>query len=144
MVGLDVAGADVQVADFAADGDDAAAEIVADMTADDVGLVLVHAVEEEADAAVAVEVALRDDDVAITLGEVDAVTALADGQSREGELHRAGGFDAVGLDVRADDLEPLDDGCSLGPGLWLERLRGSGASVCADDFQGWSGTCHDQ
>ena len=46
MVGLDVAGPDVQITDFAADDDDTSAEIVTDMTAEDVGLVQVDAIEE--------------------------------------------------------------------------------------------------
>ena len=46
MVSLDVTGSDVQVTDFAADSDDASSQVIADMAADNVGLVQVDAIEE--------------------------------------------------------------------------------------------------
>ena len=88
--------------------------------------------------------ALRDDDVAITLGEVDGVTTLADGQAREGQLHRAGGFDAVGFGVRPDDFQALHDWRALSPSLRLKGFRRRGAAVGADDFQGGSRSRHDE
>ena len=79
-----IAGADVQIADFAADSDDASAKVVADMAAEDVGLVEIDLIEEDPDSAITVEMAVGDDHVAIAFGEVDGVTTLADGQAREG------------------------------------------------------------
>ena len=64
---LDVVAANLQVADLAADDLDAALLAVADVVAVDVRLVQVDAVEEDADAAVVVDVAVGDDDVAVAV-----------------------------------------------------------------------------
>src|SRR5262245_26095954 len=70
VVVLDVVGADLDVADLAGDNLDAALLAVADMVAVDVGLVQVDAVEEDADAAVVIDVTIADIDVAAAADDV--------------------------------------------------------------------------
>src|SRR5262249_21621516 len=110
LVALDVAAGDLEVPHLAGLHHNPAAVAVADVAAGHVDLVQVDAFEEQADAAILVDVAVRDDDVAVAPREVNAVPALADEDARDGELHRAAGLDGVGLLVVADDLESLDDG----------------------------------
>ncbi len=144
MVIFDVAGTNLDIADIATPRDDAAAVIVTNMGADDVRLMQVHVVVENADARVVVEIARADDDVPIRLGEVNRVTAFADEDVLNGELHRARGLDAVRFSVGADNLDTRDGrGAFVLPDLWFEVPGISRLTMRADEMQGWAGTRHD-
>src|SRR5262245_35262525 len=107
VVVLDVVADDLDVAHLTAVDLQPALLAVADVVAVDVDLVQVHAVEEDPYAAVVINVAVGDEDVAVAVGEVDAVTAAADQHTLEGRLHRPLDADAVGRGVAADDLQVL-------------------------------------
>src|SRR5262245_46470360 len=118
----------MQVADLAALTDDAALLAVADMRADDVGLVQIHVVEEYANAAVVVDVARGDQHVAVALDQADAVATLADDDTVESELHGAVGFNAIRVGVLSNDLQPTHRrGPLFRPYIRLDGLWRGGA-----------------
>src|SRR5690606_7303339 len=126
-VAFDVAGADLQVADLAAPRHDAAAVIVRDVASHDGDLMQVHPVQKHADPAVVVQVAVGDLHVAVAFGDVNRVQAVADGDPRDGRLHRAGQLDAAGLFVAADDLDAVDQRHPLAvPDVWFDGTGSRG------------------
>src|SRR5262249_5419234 len=123
---------------------DAAALAVADVTAVDVRLVQVDAVEEDSHAAAVIDMAAVDDQVTVALGQADAVAHLADQHAGQGGLHDAHEFDAVGVGVGADDFQPLHLRHALAlPDAGLERGGVGAAGVGADEAEGGAGAGHD-
>ena len=143
-VGFDVAAGDVNVANVATPHDHPAGAAVADVAGGDVRLVQIDMIVENAAAAVFINVATVDQDVAIPLDEMHAVAALADVNATERELKCAVGFDAVGFGMIAGDGEPLDDGHSLAfPHFRPDGFGGGAAGVRADKPNRRTGARHD-
>src|SRR5687768_12943842 len=108
MIRLQIAGADVDVANIAAARHDAAAAAIADVAADDVRLVQRQVIVKNPDAAVVIDMAVADEDIAVTVDQMNAMPALADSRASNGQLHRAIGLDGVGLFVRPNELHAVD------------------------------------
>jgi hypothetical protein len=142
-VALDVATADVDIADVAAARDDAAAGAVADVAAGDVRLVQVDLIVEDPDATAAVDMGVGDEHVAVAAGEPDAVAEFAQQGTRDGELHRARGFEAVRLGMFPDHLQAVHQrGALAGPDVGFELPRIRAAFVSADEAEGRAGSRH--
>ena len=93
-IALDVTGSDLQIPDLTVGRDDPAAPVVADVTVRDIDLVQVHAIQEQSNPSIVIEVTLGDDDVSVALDQVDAVKGRADGNPGDGELHGSLSFDS--------------------------------------------------
>lgn len=75
-VRFDIAPADLKIAEITFSDDDSPSGIVADMTSDDVNLMEVHIVQEDADATIFVNVAMAQNDVAVPLVQSNTVERL--------------------------------------------------------------------
>lgn len=140
---LDVAGGDLDVADVSAEDDDSAAAVVGDVASEDVGLVEVDAVVEDADAGVSVDVGVGKDEVSVAFDESYAVAEVAEEEFGEVEFHGSAAFDAVGLGVGSDDFDGLDGGGALvAPDFGLDGVGRRGSAVGSDDAECGSGAFH--
>ncbi len=125
-------------------GHEAAAFVVADVAADDIGLVQAHVVVEDAHAAILVEVAVGNDDIAVAADQMDAVQGAADVEACQGQLHRAGGLDADCFRMGALDGQPVHQGHPLPlPDLLREARRIGRLEVRAHELERRTGTGHD-
>ncbi len=141
---FDIASADLHVTHFAAARHHAAAVAITDVAADDVRLMQVDVIVVDADAAVLIDVAGRDQHVAVALDQMNPVPALANDGARDGKLHRPLGLDAVGFGVIANDFEPLDHRRALAfPDFGFDGLRIRRAAMRADELDRRAGARHD-
>src|SRR5207244_13186016 len=116
--------------------DDAAPGVIADVTAHDVRLVQVDVVVIHADAVVVVDMAVRQDNVAVPAGQVNAVQRLTDHQSGDGQLHRPGRLQADRLRVSANDFQAVHGrGPLVSPDVLADSRRVRGAGVSADELE---------
>jgi len=103
----------------------------------------VDRVEKDADAAVVVNVAIGNQHVAIAIGEMNAVSALANEHLMKRWLHDAFDADAVGLGVLADDLDAGDDRHAFAAPLVVHEVRRiGGAAMRADEVERGAGAAH--
>ena len=145
VISFDVAGPDVDIPHVASPGNDAAAAVVADVAPDDVRLVEIHRVIKDAHTRVLIEVTGGDQHVAISLREVHRMPALPHHDAGQRDLHRAGGFDAIGLGMRSDDLDAIHRGRALlVPDLGFHRVRCRSAIMRADEMDRRAGSFHDE
>lgn len=105
---LQVAPGNLNVADFAAARNETTARAVADMATGHIRLVEINLVEEDAHAAVIVDLAARHDDVAIAPHKMDGVAEMAEARARNRDLKRPFRFDPIGFGMLANDFESID------------------------------------
>ena len=118
---------------------------VTDVAVGYVRLVETYLVVENADAAVVIDVALADQQVAVAAHEADRVADLADQGAGDGQLHDAVGLDAVGFGVGADDLQGVNRRHALAlPDVGFDRLGVGRAAVGALEAEGRAGAGHEQ
>jgi len=123
---------------------DAGTFTVADVVADNDDLVKIATVEEDAGVVIVVDVALADDEVAVALGEMQAVVAVSDEHFANGGLHGSEQLDADRARMAAMHLEAADNGEAFTfPRVRFYAGRSSGALVVTDDAQGGAGAFHE-
>ena len=125
--------------------DHAATRVVADVAADDVRLVQIDLVVKHTRAAVVIQMAVTDDDIAISHAEPHAVPRLMHGHANDGELHRARGLDAVCLGMRTGDFDAIHHRRALPGKDFRFQARGIGrASMRAFEMKCRTRALHDE
>ena len=143
VISFNITGANVQVPHIASVTDHAATRIVADVTADDVGLMKIDVIVKHSDASVVIKVTVGDQYIPISIRQMHGVSALAHDETAEGDLHGACGLDAISFGMIADDFEALDHrGALFFPNIRFHRIGGCCASVSAHEMECGPGSRH--
>jgi len=91
-----------------------------------------------------IDVAVADEDIARTIGNVDGVADLTDEDASDGGLHNSFQANAVCLGMFTGDFEIADQGHALAlPDDFGEVFGSSAFAMRAEEGEGRAATCHD-
>ena len=143
VVVLDVVPGDLEVAHLRTLDANPAQPVVTDVTAGNVDLMQVHAIEINAGTGIEIHMAMTDQDVPIALNEMDTVPTTRHHYALEHRLHGLDQFKPIGLRMRPFHFNvfyrwhPL-----MGRDIALSTLRIACSAMRANQAKGGSLACH--